>query len=200
MLIDDFLSLQPLKLDGNVKQQDFSINIFSLKKGNHEFEYEINGEYLKLFNPDLVEDANLEVILDLKKSETMVEANFNIQGTVQLVCDRSLEVYPEEVNTQNRIFFKYGEEAQELSDEIEIIPFNQHEIDISHLIYEFVAIIIPMKKLHPKFQEEEDDEEFESLIYSSKEAQQESEEEQNEDDNKKDIDPRWEALKNIGKN
>lgn len=180
-----------------MKEQDFSINVFSLKIGDHEFDYEIDGTFLKLFNPDLVEEAKIDTLIELRKSETMIEAHFTIKGTVELACDRSLEHYTDEVNIQKRMFFKFGEQAEELSDEIEIIPYHQHEIDVSHLIYEFIAISIPMKKLHPKFREEEQDGELESLIYSSG---QETVESESEEDNNDKIDPRWEALKNISKN
>lgn len=185
-----------------VSKQDFGINIFSLKIGNHEFDYEIDGDFLKVFNPDLVEEAKIDVLLELRKSETMLEAHFSIKGTVELTCDRSLEVYSDEVEIQKRMFFKFGDQAEVLSDEIEIIPYNQHELDVSHLIYEFIAISIPMKKLHPKFEDEEQEGEFESLFYTSKDSspqEEDSSTESDEDDDNK-IDPRWEALKNISKN
>ena len=178
-----------------MKDQEFSINVFALKIGTHEFDYEINGDFLKVFDPDLVEEADISTVIELRKSETMIEAQFNIEGAVTLTCDRSLETYTDEVAIQKRMFFKFGEQAEELSDEIEIIPYNQHEVDVSHLIYEFIAISIPMKKLHPKFRSEDQDDEFESLIYSS---QQDVETTKEEDTDKK-IDPRWEALKNIKK-
>lgn len=184
-----------------MKTQDFNINVFALKIGKHEFEYEIDGEFLTVFDPELSEKATTKTILELRKSETMIEAHFNITGEIELTCDRSLEKYMDEVNTHHRMFFKFGEEAEELSDEIEIIPYHQHHLDISHLIYEFIAISLPMKKVHPQFRDEELEEELEALIYSSDFSEEETEEPSTEDEKQDNrIDPRWEALKNISKN
>jgi uncharacterized metal-binding protein YceD (DUF177 family) len=54
-------------------------------------------------------------------------------------------------------------------------------------MYEFIALEIPMKKLHPRFQNETDDEAEGKVIYSS--GTEASEDEP--------IDPRWEVLKKL---
>jgi len=60
------------------------------------------------------------------------------------------------------------------------------------LMYEFIGVEIPIKKLHPRFQEEEneDDETNGKLIYTSS-----TDTTSGEDDDQ--IDPRWEQLKKL---
>ncbi|KXK30519.1 MAG: hypothetical protein UZ12_BCD005000568 [Bacteroidetes bacterium OLB12] len=86
--------------------------------------------------------------------------------------------------------FKYGEEAQEISDEIVIITRDQDSIDLGQYFYEFIALAIPMKKLHPRFANEAENDQF--IVYST--AQNETEESDKENDA---IDPRWEKLKKL---
>ncbi len=176
--------------------QDFILNIYSIKLGEHQFQYKIGKEFTDLYDEELAEDVSVNVQLDLRKAQTMVEMDFHLEGTADLVCDRSLDVYTEELESERKLILKYGEESEELSDEIIIIPHEQHEVDIAQLIYEFIALAIPMKKLHPDFREDLEAEEGEQiLIYSSREDSGE-----NENEPKKPVDPRWEALKHIKKN
>jgi uncharacterized metal-binding protein YceD (DUF177 family) len=188
--------LRPLKKVLAVNTQDLILNIYSIKLGEHQFQYKIGKEFTDLYDEDLAEAVSVSVQLDLRKAETMVEMDFHLEGTADLVCDRSLDIYTEELQSNRKLILKYGEERDELSDEIVVIPHEQHEVDIAQLIYEFIALAIPMKRLHPDFREDLEAEEGEQiLIYSSREDLDENENEQKEQ-----LDPRWEALKHIKKN
>ena len=80
---------------------------------------------------------------------------------------------------------KYGDEAIELSDDVEIIPFNTQQVNVAKYMYEFISVAIPMKKLHPRYNEEIDEDQ---IIYSSNE---------DEEEDKAEIDPRWIELKKL---
>ena len=58
---------------------------------------------------------------------------------------------------------------EELTEEISIINRNKTQINVAGYIYEFIALALPMKKIHPDLRkpEEEGEEETETLIYSS---------------------------------
>ncbi|MCK5102085.1 MAG: DUF177 domain-containing protein, partial [Cyclobacteriaceae bacterium] len=75
-------------------------------------------------------------------------------------------------------------EARELSDEIEMIPFNTQLVNIGKYLYEFISVAIPMKKLHPRYKDESAEDQ---VIFSSKEDEEEI----------LDIDPRWSELKKL---
>lgn len=170
-----------------VEAKDYIINIAGLKAGKHRFDLSADASLFEEFNPDLLEEANLKVELELQKSERMIEANIFIDGLVSLVCDRSLRVYEEDLSTEERVFFKFGEEAKELSEDVMIIPHQQQEIDFLQLVYELVSITIPMKKLHPDYRDDDED-----WVYMSEDEPLEDSEEQNTM-----ADPRWEALKRL---
>jgi len=66
-------------------------------------------------------------------------------------------------------------------------------IDMSQYIYEFISMGIPMKKLHPKYNNENQNND-EQLFYSSTVDDSQTVK------NKEEIDPRWEALKKLKDN
>jgi uncharacterized metal-binding protein YceD (DUF177 family) len=87
------------------------------------------------------------------------------------------------------VIFKYGEEAQEISDEIVVITRDQDSLDLGQYLYEFIILEIPIKKIHPDLQEEDEEEGNLKMIYST------GSDEDNDDNNE--IDPRWEKLKKL---
>jgi uncharacterized metal-binding protein YceD (DUF177 family) len=92
---------------------------------------------------------------------------------------------------------KFGPENKELDEDLwEITPETQ-QINVAQHLYDFIALSLPMKKLHPRFLEELDEEDdSDILIYSSRQAAQEEGGDEDGDDDE-DIDPRWDALKNL---
>ena len=64
-------------------------------------------------------------------------------------------------------------------------------LELGQYIYEFIALAIPLKKLHPRFQEEADEGDAEGKIVYSSSA------EPTETKNGEEIDPRWNILKKL---
>ena len=115
----------------------------------------------------------------------MITVNLFIDGSVDLECDRSLEHFDYPISVNKEIIYKYGDEEKELSEDVFVILKGEQEINIASFLYESISLEIPMKKLHPKFQDDSDDNE---VIYKS-EFTDESQEAS--------TDPRWEALKKL---
>jgi uncharacterized protein len=175
----------------------FNIGIVKLSEKSHEFEYDLNDGFFQCFEDSLIEKGNLKAKVTLDKSSTMIRAEFNISGTVELTCDRSLEIYEEVIETSNRLIFKFGEESKELSDEIISISKETVVLNMAQYLYEFIGLALPMKKLHPKFRTEAglEEDEQDILIYSTDKSTEG--EDKKEDDF---IDPRWIILNKLKNN
>lgn len=167
----------------------YNIDIFSLAEKEHVYHYASGSEFFREFPQDLIEKGKFEADLVLDKSPTMLRLDFHIKGVIGQVCDRTLEEYEEEVGTENRIFLKFGDRDEELTDEIEMIQRNTARINVARYIYDFIALALPVKKLHPRLRsEEEGDGADEVLVYGQPGA---------DDTAGSEVDPRWEALKSI---
>ncbi len=174
--------------------KEFDIDLISLADKRHDYQYVADNTFFALFEHSLVEVGKCTIHLALTKSETMLIGEFDIQGTIELTCDRSLDLFDYPIDTKAQIIFKYGEQAQELSDEIVVIPRGLDTLNVAQYIYEFIGLCVPMKKLHPRFVEAEtdDDDESDILIYSSATTGEDTAE-----DGTAEIDPRWEDLKKL---
>lgn len=175
--------------------KQFEIDIQGLSDTQHSFEYSFNEKFFEAFENSLVEKGQGSVHLDLLKTETMMTLDFSIKGTVELTCDRSLQLFDYPVDIKETLIVKFGDEDAELDDEIIVIQRDTQKFNVAQFIYEYISVAIPMKKLHPDFRTEEDEseQEYGSIIYQSPEVDQP---EKSNDE----VDPRWEALKKLRNN
>lgn len=166
----------------------FNVDIFKLSNGSHDYHFEITDTFFELFPGEIVTRGGGDVNLVLTKSETMIDLVFKINIVVELECDRSLELFDYKIDLTKGLIFKFGEEEYEQNDEIIVISRDKQQINVAQHIYEFIGLAVPMKKLHPKFEDEDSGDE---LIYSSNKGDQDN------DDDDEAIDPRWAKLQNL---
>ncbi len=172
----------------------FDIDIIRLKEGSHEFPFDIDEEFLQHFEGnDIASNGKLSATITLVKRAALIEALFDIKGRVELTCDRSLEPFDHPLKIHQRVLYKYGPEEKEINEEVYVITKDTVSINVAQLIFEFIVLAIPAKKIHPDYRdEEEEDADTEGrLVYVSEtEGDQEGPEEQPEN-------PLWEQLKKL---
>lgn len=177
----------------NLKLFDIDIHNLSLKE--YDYQFDIDNNFFAQFEDSIVDKGRLTAKVNMSLHPGVIEMDFDIQGTVVITCDRSLEEYDQAINSNERLLFKFGDENTEISEEIISITRDTHRINVAQYIYEFITIAIPFVKRHPRFKTEENDNEEVKLIYQSSTAPAEEEE-----DNKDSEDPRWALLKNLKNN
>lgn len=154
------------------RQLALEIPISSLNLGEHYLDFQLSDEFFEQFGGLIVKEGNLKVSVKVDLSSALITLSITVRGLVTQVCDRSLDDYEESVDTFGQIRFKYGEVAEELSEDLYVILPNTPSIEISQVVYDFICLSLPLKKLHPRFREHlagtEDTEDEESmLIYST---------------------------------
>ncbi len=180
-----------------MRLHEYDINIVGLENKRYEYDFTSDDAFFAALDQELIRKGHVQTHVVLDKSETMIRLDFHIIGTVEQVCDRSLDEYDEQVDTQQMMLLKFGDHNEELSDEIELIERNTATVNVARYIFEFISLSLPMKRLHPRFRAEEDEADDESdvkLIYSSGPVSDD------ESDDQPATDPRWAALRKLNDN
>ena len=177
----------------------FDIEVIKFKEGRHEIDFEIGDAFFQNFEDnEIVEKGKLTTRVILDKGANVIEANFHIKGQVQLTCDRSLEVFDHPLDFSEKMIYKYGAEEQEIDEDVFMITRDTPSINVAQLIYEFILLALPLKKIHPDHRNELDDEELDvegGYVYIDDELDIENESESTEEEKEsKPVDPRWEQL------
>ena len=174
------------------KLNEYLIPFVGLKLGKHQFEYQINKTFFDHFEYDDFESANIQVDVVLEKKSLMLELHFKHKGTVYVPCDVTGEMFDLPIEGAVKLVVQFGEEYNDENEEILILPHGEHQLDISQYIYEMIALSVPLKRVHPGI--EDGTLKSETLDKLNELRVTEVEEEVEED---KEIDPRWDKLKQL---
>ncbi|GAA0881374.1 DUF177 domain-containing protein [Algoriphagus jejuensis] len=177
----------------------FDIEVIKFKEGKHEIDFEIGDSFFQNFEDnEIVEKGRLTTRVIVNKGANVIELNFHIKGTVQLTCDRSLEVYDQPLDFSEKMIYKYGAEEKEIDEDVYMITRDTPSINVAQLIYEFILLALPAKKIHPDYRNELDNEDLEvegGYVYIDDELETELEDETPDSSQEsKPVDPRWEQL------
>lgn len=173
-------------------KSQYIIQFGGLPIGVHEFEFDVTDKFFKSIENSEVNRANIFVKATLTKQNNLLQISFVINGTVGIECDRCLKDFDFPIDAQENLVIKFGN-PEESNDEILVINEGEAEFDVSHYIYEYIILAIPVRKVPCEIDEEEykcDEETLEKLKQISSGS---------EDNNEK-TNPMWEQLSKLKKN
>ncbi len=169
----------------------FDIKFTGLTNGIHRFHYHIDQSFLDEYAFDESEKCDIDVAVEMKKSDNMLEFNIHSKGNINIPCDISNEMYDQALERTQGFLIKFGEEYNDERDDLIILPYNEHKFNIAQQIYENIILSIPMKRVHPDIISGKMKTSNTDYIINADETGKE------EKSKIKDIDPRWEALKKL---
>ena len=133
--------------------KEFNIEFKGLKEGKHFYNYSVEDKFFKDFENSLIEKGNIKANVLLIKQSTYLTFEIEITGKVTSVCDRCLDPVIVSIKNKGTVYVKFGEEFDDNSDEVIILPHEEHAINVAQLIYEFIALAMPMQVIHSNSRE-----------------------------------------------
>jgi uncharacterized metal-binding protein YceD (DUF177 family) len=171
--------------------KEYIIAFEGLKLGVHNFEYNITDEFFEIFEYAIVQKGNIRVDLALEKKETMLIGHYNISGNIEKECDRCNDPVTVEIDASYRLIYKFDTVSSNDESLIVIYP-DQHEIDVKENILELITVSLPARAIHD---EDQCNDEMRSILDEYVLRSEEEIEQSLPDD--EEIDPRWQALKEL---
>lgn len=126
----------------------YKIPLKALAIGDHHFDYILDTDFFKKIDSQEVQKGKVLAKVLVRNNGSNYEIDFNLDGIVQVPCDRCLDDMDLPICHKGRLIVKFGQNYSEESDEIIIIPEVEGEINIAWFLYEFIALSIPMKHVH----------------------------------------------------
>ena len=96
--------------------------------GTQDFEYVLDNEFFKNIEGEDVQKGKVKVKLTVKRTAASFELDFDLEGVIQIPCDRCLDDMDHEVKTQETLYVKFGSEYSEESDNVVVIPESDGEL------------------------------------------------------------------------
>ena len=151
-------------------------------------EYTLDDAFFKALNASEVKGGALHASVSIRKASGFFELHFHAEGTVTVPCDLCLEDMSQPVVADHTLTARLGAETNTDDDDTIMVDENEGMLDTAWLIYEFVALAIPIKHVHAPGKcnsaMTQKLAELSGAVRSGKEEEQAT-------------DPRWSALANL---
>lgn len=154
------------KLDG------YKVDLKGMATDTVSYRWQADNDFFSAVQGSDIKQGLLDVALRVKRTSGAYELEFQLQGEVEVTCDRCLESMNQPIDAFCTLRVVMGEDFVDDGDMV-VIPEREGVINVAWNIYEFAALQIPLRHVHP---------DCEALSESSEEER---------------VDPRWADLKKL---
>ena len=150
-------------------------------------EWDVDKQFFDALDQTEVESGALHVSLSIRKASGFFELLFHTVGSIDITCDRCLDLMEQPIETDNRLVVKLGSNDSE-DDETVIVDEDEGILDTSWFIYEFIALAIPIQHVHATGK---------CNPAMTKALEELSADRSGDEESGQPVDPRWEILRTI---
>ena len=173
----------------------YRIDVKGMRTGVAEYRFAVDDAFFQAVEGTLVRSGKVDVRLKIREKEGGYAFTFQIKGTVHVPCDRCLDDMDVEIEAERMLTVKLGEEYADEGDLL-VLPYDEATLDVAGLIYEFIALEVPLTHVHePGHCNAGMTEALAAHWVVSSEEQDASGDE--EGTGEKPVDPRWDKLKEM---
>ena len=130
------------------KFEKYRIDLKGMKENHAHYDFLLDNAFFAAIDSPELQKGKVTVQVDVKKTAQAFELSFNSQGTVVVLCDRCLDEMDQEISSTDKIFVKFGAEYADEGDNLIIVPEDEGDINVAWIMYEYIALAIPMKHVH----------------------------------------------------
>jgi uncharacterized protein len=131
----------------------FLILVNGIKPDTYSFDFEIDELFFRQFDFSEIRNGKIRVHLDMVKEERLIHFHFSISGSVQVPCDRCFELFDQEISGEEELIVKFGNDFHEESEVVQVIPEGENHFNISSFLYEYIHLLVPIRRVHPEDEE-----------------------------------------------
>ncbi len=138
----------------------YDIAYQSLSAGTHTFNFEIEPSLFDEFKETEVQNGKGKAVVELERHPAFMVLNVSIEGEIEVVCDRCLELFWQEVTFTGRLFVKFSSEvlepeydiAEGVNSQEEVLWINPSDnyLNLASYIYESMILSLPVQRVHPE--------------------------------------------------
>ena len=130
------------KLDG------YKVDLNGMQSDTVSYRWQADNDFFSAVQGPEIKRGSLDVAIRVKRTSGTYELEFQLQGEVEVTCDRCLEPMSQPIEAECLLRVKMGDEFADDGDVV-TIPEQDGTINVAWNIYEFAALQIPLRHVHP---------------------------------------------------
>ena len=130
------------KLDG------YKVDLKGMATDTVSYRWQADNDFFSSVQGSEIKQGLLDVALRVKRTSGAYELEFQLQGEVEVTCDRCLESMNQPIDAFCTLRVVMGEDFVDDGDVV-VVPEREGFINVAWNIYEFAALQIPLRHVHP---------------------------------------------------
>jgi uncharacterized protein len=122
--------------------------LYSLKNGEHEFHFDISSSIFTDNQYNDIHNASLKAAVKFNKNSSILILNFEIEGIINVTCDRCGDDFDMPLNLKRQLIVKTGSSVHQEEDDMVSLSAEENELDAAPYIYQYVVLWLPMQRIH----------------------------------------------------
>ena len=165
----------------------YTLELRAMPVGTQQFNYVVDDAFFQQREEGEIRGGNVDVKLEVEHKGDFFDLTFWMEGKIITACDRCLDDLVLDVDTDYHMALKYAAETNADNDEVIEVAESERYYDLTDIIYDTIALTIPMKHVHA------DGECNEAMVAELQKHSRQAETEEAKENN----DPRWDALRKL---
>ena len=128
----------------------FVLPLKGLGKGRYDYELHVDDAFFTDFPESPLDRAAVDLRLSVEKEARQMVIDVDLNGTVRTACDRCLADIDLPIANRDQVIVKFTEESEGQQDEGEIVYLHPdtYEFNLAPLVYEMIAVAVPMIRVY----------------------------------------------------
>ena len=127
----------------------YILSFKGLSVGAHRFEYAVGDDFFAEFPEGGIERGDVRVEVGVTRQPSMLTLDFQMDGSVEVACDRCLGEFRMPVAYAGRLLVKFAEDPPEGDGEIVWLHPLESQLNMAQYIYESIVLSLPFQRVHP---------------------------------------------------
>ena len=134
------------------QHREYEIAFVGLKPGIHVYEYRIEDKFFVPYGEQDFENCMANIKLSLDKNNGFMQLKFDVDGELNVACDRCGNTLPTQLWDEFNIIVKIVDDPEVMNEQEEdpdvyYITRGESHLHLADWIYEFVNLSIPLQKM-----------------------------------------------------
>lgn len=129
----------------------YTIDYQGLSLGQHDLSFDFSDDLFALYEESPIKKGSGTIDIMLDKHASFMELEVDIDGLVEVECDRCTDFYEQPIHYEGDVVVKISERVSDEESDEDIIWLSPREprLDLRQWLYESVLLSLPLARLHP---------------------------------------------------
>jgi uncharacterized metal-binding protein YceD (DUF177 family) len=133
-------------------RESFKLRLSGIANGTHEYSIVCEKTFFENTNIPEMQNGQISVAIKMEKDSRFIRLFFQIQGEIEVICDRCLELLTLPLDIKDELLVKLVplvKNTEPESENILVLDENVYDIDVFDFVRETILLSLPIQRIHP---------------------------------------------------